>query len=65
MDLGLLDYLLILEKQQRRQGMAVNAITRAQAKKQEEQAKLDLELDARDGAQPISESVGEETRPVH
>ena len=31
MDLGLLNYLLQLEQQQRKQGVAVNAITRAQA----------------------------------
>ena len=45
MDLGLLDYLLQLEKQQRRQELAVNAITRAQARKQKAQTRVDAELD--------------------
>ena len=52
MDLGLLNYLLQLEQQQRKQGVAVNAITRAQAKKQEEEARRDEELDAQDNALP-------------
>ena len=56
MDLGLLDYLLQLEKQQRNQGLAVNIITRAQARKQEEQARRDEKLNAQGKAQPEHES---------
>ena len=40
MDLGLLQ----LEKQQRKQGLAINSITKAQARKQEEQERQDEEL---------------------
>ena len=49
-----LNYLLQLEQQQRKQGVAVNVITRsrAQAKKQEEEARRDEELDAQDNALP-------------
>jgi hypothetical protein len=53
MDLGLLDYLLKLEKQQWKQGPAINIVTRAEAKRQVEQARQDEELDARDKAQPV------------
>ena len=54
MDLDLLDYLLQLEKQQRSQGLPINTITRAQAKKQAEQNRRDEELNAQDEAQPVS-----------
>ena len=64
MDLGLLDYLLQLEKQQRKQGLAINSITRAQARKQEEQERQDVELDAQDEAQPVSVEENEEAVSV-
>ena len=71
MDLGLLEYLLQLEKQQRTQGLAINIITRAQAREQEDQARRDEELDAWDEAQPIpaehEQEVGHlmHAKPVH
>ena len=46
MDLDLLDYLLQLEKEQNRRGLAVNALTRAQTKKLAEEEKRDEQLSA-------------------
>ena len=54
MDLDLLNYLLQLEEQQRSQGLPINTITRAQAKKQAKQNRRDEELNAQDEAQPVS-----------
>ena len=52
-DLGLLEYLLKLEKQQRGQGVAINALTRAQTQKLQDAIKQDEEADAKDQASPI------------
>ena len=57
LDIGILDYLMQLEKEQRAEKeaseLSVGATTRAQAKAREEQERKDAELSARDLAQRI------------
>ena len=56
LDIGILDYLMQLEREQREQKeaskLSVNTTTRAQAKAREQQEQKDAELSARDLAQP-------------
>lgn len=58
LDIGILDYLMQLEREQREQSeaskLSVNTTTRAQAKAQKEQERKDADLSVRDQAHPAS-----------